>query len=132
MKYILLFSLLFTAFKIHAETPCEEKVLGYHKAVYHRTYKAASITFLNNFIGRKNTFAHAFGYPEMAFLRMSFNSNFIAEAMIEKAEDKGLTAEAIYETYTDSLKSGELCEALGNNYKKPRKIRAFLFQKLKI
>lgn len=107
---------------------CEHKVLDYYSGLYHRTFKAASNTFLNNFIGRKNTFAHAFGAPRIAFLQLSFTTNnYIADRIVEKSKK---TKEEVYYKYLTLLRTGDLCRDLQKDYKKPRKVRAYLLKRL--
>lgn len=145
MKSFFLFSILFsiTAF---AQNPselildgdldnkelrsaCEHKVLDYYSGIYHRTFKAANNTFLNNFIGRKNTFAHALGAPKIAFLQLSFTTNnYIADRIVERS---GQSKEEVYRKYIVLLRTGQLCKDMGADYKKPRKVRKYLLDQLK-
>ncbi|MFZ4713725.1 MAG: hypothetical protein ACOYL6_08445 [Bacteriovoracaceae bacterium] len=111
-----------------AVSPCEQKVLTHYQNIYHKTYKAASNTFLNNFVGRKNTIAHAFGYPDMAFLHLSFNDNYYANNIIDKS---GKGDFEVFEAYNKLLNSEELCHELGEEYKKPRAIKKLLLDRLK-
>ncbi len=114
--------------KISEQSSCEFKVLNYYKEIYHRTYKAASNTFLNNFVGRKNTFAHALGHPQIAFMQYGFNDNYIADGIVEKS---GLSKEEVYQKYMEILNSNKLCDDLKADYKKPRKVRRYLLDALK-
>jgi hypothetical protein len=108
---------------------CEHKVIDYYSGIYHRTYKAASNTFLNNFVGRKNTFAHVWGAPKVAFLQLSFTvNNYIADRIVEKSKK---SKEEVYEKYITLLRTGKLCEEMKQDYKKPRKVRKYLLNKLK-
>lgn len=129
--FILIFGLLMSFLALAEDHNCEEKVLEHHRAVYHKTYKAASNTFLNNFVGRKNMLAHTFGYPDKAFLQLTITGdNYIADSMVDKAEDQGCNAEGLLKLYIDTLRSGELCRDLGDKYKKPRAIRSYLYKRL--
>ena len=108
---------------------CEHKVLDHYSGIYHRTFKAANNTFLNNFIGRKNTFAHALGVPKVAFLQLAFTTNnYIADRIVEKS---GISKEEVYRKYIILLRTGQLCKDMGKDYKKPRKIRTYLLKHLK-
>lgn len=108
---------------------CEHKVLDYYSGIYHRTFKAASNTFLNNFIGRKNTWAHALGAPRIAFLQLSWTTNnYIADRIVEKSKK---SKEEVYEKYMMLLRTGKLCKDMQKDYKKPRKVRKYLLEQLK-
>lgn len=127
MKILILgVSLLFSV-SIYASN-CEKKVIGHYSGIYHRTYKAASNTFLNNFIGRKNMFAHTFGVPKIAFQNlMIMGENYIAEGIVEKS---GRTGTEVYERYMELLESEQLCQDLGEDFKKPRKLRKYLLDNI--
>jgi hypothetical protein len=125
MKELLCLIILIYTHNSVAASECQTKVLGHYQDQYHRTYKAASNTFLNNFVGRKNTKAHVLGYPQIAFLGMD---NFIANNMIEKSGKEGIV---IYRTYMHTLETGELCQDLGKDYQSFGKVRAYLLEKLK-
>jgi hypothetical protein len=110
-------------------SPCERKVIDHYAGIYHRTWKAANNTFLNNFIGRKNMFAHTLGEPNSAFNRTYlYGEDYIANAIIEKSKKTG---QEVFETYMRLLRFEQLCLDLGNDYKKPRKVRKYLLQHLK-
>lgn len=119
---ILAVSLLFTLTSYASS--CEKTVIGHYSGIYHRTYKAASNTFLNNFIGRKNMFAHTFGVPKIAFQNLLIlGENYIAEGIVEKSGKSGVE---VYERYLELLKSEQICQDLGEDFKKPRKLRRYL------
>lgn len=128
MKELICILILIYAHSSLASSECEQKVIGYHKAVYHRTYAAASNTFLNNFVGRKNMKAHVLGHPDIAFLGLSFNENYIAENIINKSHKSG---REVFNKYMELLKTGELCYALGEDYKSLKHVRSLLLEKLK-
>jgi hypothetical protein len=112
---------------------CENKVIQFHQDNYKRTYEQAGDVFFEYFIQRENMLHHTFAYPEIAFNHLAEDDqNYIAAKMIKKAAKRGLTSQDIVKAYRDSLASGELCQALGEKYKRPRRIRAFIFKKLKI
>lgn len=125
MKKLFLFVILAFSFSALA-SECSDKVIGHYKAIYHRTYGAASNTFLNNFVGRKNMFAHTFGEPRIAFLGLAIiGENYIAQGIVDKACKSG---QEVFDTYIELLESGALCRDLGEDYKKPRKIKKYLLQ----
>lgn len=128
MKQLFCTIILIFGLKAQASSECEQKVIGHYKAEYHRTYAAASNTFLNNFVGRKNMQAHALGHPEIAFLGLSFNQNYIAENIVNKSNK---TAQEVLEKYMVLLETGELCYALREDYKKFKHVRSLLLEKLK-
>lgn len=128
MKELLCILILIFAHHAQASEDCERKVVGHYKAEYHRTYAAASNTFLNNFVGRKNMKAHTLGHPDIAFLGLSFNQNYIAENIVNKSHK---SATEVLAKYMELLKTGELCYALGDDYKSFKQVRSLLLEKLK-
>ncbi|MFZ4713696.1 MAG: hypothetical protein ACOYL6_08295 [Bacteriovoracaceae bacterium] len=129
MKTIISIFLILTSFSLWAESPCQLKVTGHYKQIYHKTYKAASNTFLNNFIGRKNLLAHTFGYPETAFLDLGIlGQNHIAQGIVQKSKKSG---EEVLRVYDQLLESEELCKDLGDDYSNPHKMKKYLLEKLK-
>lgn len=129
MRYLWVLSLFVSLSVFGSEGDCESKVIGHYKDVYHKTYKAASNTFLNNFVGGKNATAHMLGYPEVAFRGFTLTyPNEKAESLMRKSKR---SAETIVKVYRDSLRSGDLCQALGGDYKKSAKVKKYLLESLK-
>jgi hypothetical protein len=127
MKNLLLLALLISTSNLFAGT-CTDKVLSHYKTIYHRTYKAASNTFLNNFVGRKNMTAHAFGEPLIAFENLLISGeNYYAQNIVNKSCKSGRD---VYEIYMELLDSGKLCDDLGEDYKKPGKMKRYLLDHL--
>lgn len=109
-------------------SPCEKKVIAHFSGIYHRTYKAANNTFLNNFIGRKNMWGHTFGAPKIAFQNLVISGeNYLAQGIVEKSKKTG---KEVYLRYMYLLRTEKLCKDMGDKYKKPRKLRKYLLQNL--
>lgn len=134
MKSIILFGLIWSILLTSAMgSECEEKVINFHQDRYLKTYEQADDVLFDYFILCENMLHHTFAYPEIAFTHLADSEqNYIAAKMVKKAVKRGHTAQDIVKTYRKTMSSGELCQVLGEKYKRPRKIRAFIFKKLKI
>lgn len=75
--------------------------------------------------------AHTFGYPELAFQSFaSQDQNYIAADMLDKAYELGRNERDILKIYFKGLESGEICQRLGGDVKKPRKLRKYIMDQL--
>lgn len=73
-------------------------------------------------------FAHTFGVPKIAFQNLALvGENYIAQAIVEKS---GRTGREVYERYMELLETEQLCQDLGDDYTKPRKVRKYLLENL--
>jgi len=110
---------------------CTAKVLGYYQNHYQETYESANSRFFNYFLIRENLLSHTFAYPELSLLELANNDeNFMSAKMVRKAQRRGHTAEDLVSVYKKTLASNELCLQLKEQYKNPKKVRAFIFKKL--
>lgn len=131
-KLVLAFIFIVSTFQVKA-SECEQKVIEYHTTQYEQSYQKTQEAIFPYFILRENILFHTFAYPEIAFKEVANkDENYIAAKMIKRAAKKNKTAEDLIEAYRTALSTGELCDKLQEKYKRPRKIRSFLFKKLNI
>lgn len=131
-KLMLAFIFIISTFQVNA-SECEQKVIDYHTTQYEQSYQKSQEVIFPYFILRENTFFHTFAYPEIAFKEVATkDENYIAAKMIKRAAKKNKSADDLIEAYRSALVTGELCNTLKEKYKYPRKIRSFIFKKLKI
>lgn len=129
---MLTFILIISTFQVKA-SECEQKVTEYYINQYEQSYQKAQKAIFPYFILRENTFLHTFAYPEIAFKEVATkDENYIAAKMIKRAAKENKGADDLIEAYRSALVTGELCNTLKEKYKRPRKIRSFIFKKLKI